>query len=189
MDREMGNEMEFETRNWREMGNEMEFETRNGGKWETRRDKILYFSTKKEKKGKKTGKQEKTLKKEEEKNRKLQEIQKRYLDEVSGNAENGNEFSTRFRKMLKTETRPKTRSFPMSRNDDSRAKARYRCRPTAGDQVLTLTAGGLSPANDGAVCLPLHVPRSGGLCRRWRERPCRHGGKGVPLPSTTSLPP
>ena len=39
MDREMGNETEFETTNGREMGNKTEFETRNGRKWETNRDK------------------------------------------------------------------------------------------------------------------------------------------------------
>ena len=60
--------------------------------------------------------------------KKLQEIQKQDLDEVSGNAEKGNEFSTRFREMLKTETR--TRSFQMSQNNDLGAKTRYRCRLT-----------------------------------------------------------
>ena len=33
--------------------------------------------------------------------------------------------------MLKTETRTKTMSSRMSRNNDLRAKTRYRCRPTA----------------------------------------------------------
>ena len=53
---------------------------------------------------------EKTQKKTGKKNRKLQEIRKRDFDEVLGNAENGNEFSMRFREMLKTEKRTKTRS-------------------------------------------------------------------------------
>ena len=70
-------------------------------------------------------------KQEEEKNMKKQEKTENF-DEVPGNAENRNEFSTRFWEMLKTETRTKTRSSRMSRNDDSRAKTRYRCRPTAG---------------------------------------------------------
>ena len=131
----MGNETEFETRNGREMGNETEFETRNGRKWETRQDKIHHFLTKNEKNREKTGKTgEKTLKnrKKQEKNRKLQEIQKQDFNEVPGNAENGNEFSARFREMLKTETRTKTRCSRMSRNDDSRAKTRYRCKPIGG---------------------------------------------------------
>ena len=51
MDREMGNETEFEMRNGQEMGNKMEFETRNRRKWETRRDKS-FFNKKPEKQGK-----------------------------------------------------------------------------------------------------------------------------------------
>ena len=51
--------------------------------------------------GKNTKKHEKTRRKK----RKIQEIQKRDFHEVPGNAENGNEFSTRFQEMLKTETR------------------------------------------------------------------------------------
>ena len=39
------------------------------------------------------------------KNRKLQEIHEQDFDEVPGNAENGNKISTRYQKMLKTETR------------------------------------------------------------------------------------
>ena len=50
MDREMGNETEFDTRNGQEMGNKTEFETRDGCKWETRGDKIHNFLTKNEKK-------------------------------------------------------------------------------------------------------------------------------------------
>ena len=42
MDREMGNETEFETRNWREMGNKMEFESRNGKQDKTRN--IIFFT-------------------------------------------------------------------------------------------------------------------------------------------------
>ena len=64
----------------REMGNETEFETRNGRKWETKRYKKHHFSTKNEKNREKTGKTGvKTPKnrKKLEKNRKLQEIQKR----------------------------------------------------------------------------------------------------------------
>ena len=49
-------------------------------------------------------------KKKQEKSRKLQEIQKEDFDKVPGNAENGNEFSTRFQEMLKTEKRTKIRS-------------------------------------------------------------------------------
>ena len=92
----------------REMGNETEFETRNGCKWETKRYKKHHFSTKNKKNMEKTGKTGvKTPKnwKKLEKNRKLQEIQKQDFDKVPGNAENGNEFSTRFQEMLKTETR------------------------------------------------------------------------------------
>ena len=56
----------------REMGNETEFETRNGHKWETKRYKKHHFSTKKKKnreknrknRGKNTKKQEKTGKKQ-----------------------------------------------------------------------------------------------------------------------------
>ena len=132
MDREMGNETEFDTRNGREMGNDTEFETRNGRKWETRRYKIHHFSTINEKNRVKTGKTgEKSLKnrKKQEKNRKLQEIQKHHLDEVP---ENGNEFSARFREMLKTETETETMSSRMSRNDDSRAKTMYRPNPRQG---------------------------------------------------------
>ena len=40
----------------REMGNETEFETRNGRKWETKRYKKHHFSTKNEKNREKTGK-------------------------------------------------------------------------------------------------------------------------------------
>ena len=107
----MGNETEFETRNGREMGNDTDFETRNGRKWETRQYKIHHFSTKNKKnwekmekqgeKHKKTG--GKNRKKQKKKNRKLQKIQKRDFDEVPGNAENGKEFSARFREMLETE--------------------------------------------------------------------------------------
>ena len=58
MDREVGNEPDFETRNGREMGNETEFEVRNGRKWETRQEKINNFSTKNKKnRGKKLEKQ------------------------------------------------------------------------------------------------------------------------------------
>ena len=131
----------FEARYGREMGNETEFKTRNGRKWETRRYKIHHFSTKNKKNREKTGKTgEKTLKnrKKQEKNRKLQEIQKQDFDEVPGNAENGNEFSARFREMLKTETRTKTRSSQMSRNDDLRAKTMYGATPISHYQEHTL---------------------------------------------------
>ena len=125
----MGNETEFETRNWREMGNKTEFETRNGRKWETKRYKIHHFSTKARKTGKNLKTGEKTVKNWGEKNRNFQEIQKQDFDKVPGNAEYGNEFSARFREMLKTETRIKTRSSRMSRNDNSRAKTMYRPTP------------------------------------------------------------
>ena len=135
----MGNETEFETRNWREMGNKTEFKTRNGRKWETRRYKIHHFSTKNKKNREKTEKNRgKNTKKQEKKqtktgkNRKLQETQKQDFDEVPGNAENGNEFLARFREMLKTETGTKTMSSRMSQNDDSRAKTMYRPTPNAG---------------------------------------------------------
>ena len=73
----MGKETEFEKRNGREIGNETEFKTRNWRKWETRRDKIHNFSTRKrEKQGKKL------------------ENYKKYK----------NKILTRFREMLKTET-------------------------------------------------------------------------------------
>ena len=129
MDREMGNETEFDTRNGREMGNDTEFETRNGRKWDTKRYKKHHFSTINEKNRVKTGKNRGKITKKQEKtgkNRKLQEIQKHHLDEVP---ENGNEFSARFREMLKTET--ETMSSRMSRNDDSRAKTMYRPNPNA----------------------------------------------------------
>ena len=133
----MENETEFETRNGREMGNKREFKTKNGRKWETRRYKIHHFSTKnwknREKTGKTGGKTLKIRKNQEKtgkKNRKLQEIQKQDFDEVTKNAENGNEFTARFWEMLKTETRKKTRSSQMSRNNDSRAKTMYRPTPS-----------------------------------------------------------
>ena len=86
-----------------------------------------FFNDKREKQGKNWKNRGKITKKQEKtgKNRKLQEIQKHHLDEVP---ENGNEFSARFREMLKTETM----SSRMSRNDDSRAKTMYRPNPSAG---------------------------------------------------------
>ena len=85
-----------------------------------------FFNDKREKQGKNWKNRGKITKKQEKtgKNRKLQEIQKHHLDEVP---ENGNEFSARFREMLKTET--ETMSSRMSRNDDSRAKTMYRPNP------------------------------------------------------------
>ena len=67
----------------------MEFETRNGRKWETRLDKIHYFSTKNKKNREKTGKTGEKTQKNTGKNRKLQEIQKQDFNEILGNAENG----------------------------------------------------------------------------------------------------
>ena len=60
-----------------------------------------FFNDKREKQGKNWKNRGKITKKQEKtgKNRKLQEIQKHHLDEVP---ENGNEFSARFREMLKT---------------------------------------------------------------------------------------
>ena len=86
-----------------------------------------FFNDKREKQGKNWKNRGKITKKQEKtgKNRKLQEIQKHHLDEVP---ENGNEFSARFREMLKTET--ETMSSRMSRNDDSRAKTMYRPNPS-----------------------------------------------------------
>ena len=119
-----------------------------GEKWETIRNsrremgvngkqddtRYIIFQRKTRKTGKKLEKQgkkhKKNRKKQEKKNRKLQEIQKQYFNEVPGNAENGNEFSARFREMQKTETEKETRSFLMSRNDDSRAKMMYRPTPS-----------------------------------------------------------
>ena len=88
-----------------------------------------FFNDKREKEGKNWKNRGKITKKQEKtgKNRKLQEIQKHHLDEVP---ENGNEFSARFREMLKTET--ETMSSRMSRNDDSRAKTMYRPNPSSG---------------------------------------------------------
>ena len=87
------------------MGNETEFETRNGKQDDTR----YIFNKKREKQGKNWKKQGKKQKKngnktgrktgkkrkktgKNRKNRKLQEIQKRDIDKVPGNGENGNEF-------------------------------------------------------------------------------------------------
>ena len=100
---------------------------------ETIQDKS-FFNKKREKQGKKLKNRGKNRKKQTKtgKNRKLQEIQKQYFDEVPGNAENGNEFSARFREVLKTETGTKTMSSRMSRNDDSRAKTMYRPTPSPG---------------------------------------------------------
>ena len=53
----MENEAEFKTRNGREMGHDMEFETRNWRKWETIRYKIHHFTTKNEKNREKLEKQ------------------------------------------------------------------------------------------------------------------------------------
>ena len=92
------------------MGNETEFETRNGRKWETR---YIIFLQKTRKTGKKLEKQGKNTKKQEKQEEKKQKITKNTetrFDEVSGNAENGNEFLTRFQEMLKTKMRTKTRS-------------------------------------------------------------------------------
>ena len=88
-----------------------------------------FFNDKREKQGKNWKNRGKITKKQEKtgKNRKLQEIQKHHLDEVP---ENGNEFSARFREMLKTETETETMSSRMSRNDDSRAKTMYRPNPS-----------------------------------------------------------
>ena len=78
----------------------------NGKQDETR---YIIFQQKTRKNGKTGGKT--LLKKpQEKKKKKIQEIQKRDFDKVSGNAENGNEFSTRFWEMLKTKTRTKTMS-------------------------------------------------------------------------------
>ena len=71
-----------------------------------------FFNEKREKQGKKLKNRRKNTKKQGEKtgkNQKLQEIQKRDFDEVSGNAE---------------------RSSQMSQNNDSRAKTMYRPTPT-----------------------------------------------------------
>ena len=109
------------------MGHKTEFETRNWRKLETRRDEKHNFSMKNKKK------QEQQAKKHQntglKKPRKLQEIQKQDFDEITENAENGNNILTRFREMLKTETRTITRSSQMSQYDDSRAKTRSCCRP------------------------------------------------------------
>ena len=106
--------------------------------------RYIIFQRKTRKTGKKTGKTGgKTLKnrknrKNLEKHRKLQEIQKQDFDEVPGNAENGNKFSARFWEMLKTETRTKTRSSQMSRNNDSRAKTMYRPTPNAWYRIYRI---------------------------------------------------
>ena len=66
----------------------------NGKRDETR---YIIFQQKNEKQGGETGKTEEkthTQKEKTGKNRKLQEIQNQDCDEVSGNAENGNKFST-----------------------------------------------------------------------------------------------
>ena len=52
----MGEKWEARQNSRREMGNEMEFETRNGCKWETRRYRTHHFSMKNEKNREKTGK-------------------------------------------------------------------------------------------------------------------------------------
>ena len=72
-------------------------------------DKKHDFSSKNEKNREKQEQQGKKHQKTG-KNRKLQEIQKQDFDKISENADNGNEILTRFREMLKTETRTKTRS-------------------------------------------------------------------------------
>ena len=89
----MGNETEFVTRNGREMGNKTEFKTRNGRNWETRREKIHNFSTKKREK-----KQEKYRGKRKKKRKNTQEKTENYK-------KYRNMILTRFRDMLKTETR------------------------------------------------------------------------------------
>ena len=90
-----------------------------------------FFNDKREKQGKNWKTRGKITKQQEKtgQNSKLQEIQKHHLDEVP---ENGNEFSARFREMLKTETETETMSSRMSRNDDSRAKTMYRPNPRGG---------------------------------------------------------
>ena len=89
-------------------------------------EKTLIFQRKTRKTEKiKKNKGEKARKK----HRKLQEIQKQDFKEILENVEKKNKILTRFWKMLKTETRTKTRSSQMSRYDNSRAKTRSRCRP------------------------------------------------------------
>ena len=104
-----------------------------GVNWKRDDTRYIIFQQKNEKNREKTGKiGEKNTKKQEKtgkKNRIFQEIQEQVFGEVTGNAENVNEFSARFREMMKTETRTKTRSSQMSRNDDSRAKTMYRPTP------------------------------------------------------------
>ena len=79
----------------------------------TRRE-TSFFNKKQEKLGENRKNRGKNTKKLERKKRKIQKIQKQDFNEISGNAENGNKILTRFREMLKTETRTKTRSSQMS---------------------------------------------------------------------------
>ena len=113
------------------MGNQTEFETRNERRWETRQETSI-FNEKGEKQGENT---KKNRGKTGKKNRKLQEIQKHDFDEILENAENRNKISTRFREILKTEMRTKTRSSQTSRYDNLRAKTSSWCRPSAATQL------------------------------------------------------
>ena len=74
-------------------------------------------------------KHQKTLEKRRKKSRKITK-KKKDFDKISENAENGKEILTGFHKMLKTETRTKTRSSLTSQYDDLRAKTRTQCSPT-----------------------------------------------------------
>ena len=75
------------------MGNETEFERRNWVKWETSRDKETYFSTKNKKnRGEKTEKKQGKTSKNRGKKLDIQEIQKQDFDEILENAENGNKI-------------------------------------------------------------------------------------------------
>ena len=98
--REMGNDTEFEASFRREMGNDTEFEA---SFWQEKGIDMIqdasFFNKKQEKQGNNWKSRENTKKQEknrENKNRKLQEIQKRDFDEVPRNAENGNEFGKEF---------------------------------------------------------------------------------------------
>ena len=77
-----------------------------------------FFNEKQKKKNKKLEKQGKNTHKKNRKTREKKKSTKKNVkqdvDEVSGNADNGNKFSTRFWEMQKTETRTKTRSSRMS---------------------------------------------------------------------------
>ena len=164
--REMGNDTEFEASFRRKMGNNTNLRRVF---WREKGNDTIQgtsFYTKNEKNREKTGKTGgKTLKNRKKKTWKKQEkTLKNWKKQEKKKTENykkyRNEFLTRFREMLKTETSLETssgtsletssetssRSSQMSRNNDSRAKTIHRPTPSPGDWSCNWTPCYLTPS-------------------------------------------